>query len=161
MKGRWPWQLLVAALLVVLLATLATFQYRWLGEVSAAERDRMRATVRTRAADFSREFDTELTRTYVAFHVDGDTLDKDPAATLADAYAQWRSSTTTPALVREIYLVDGRLGESDPPRRFVPDRRALEAAQWPPALAESIAQARHAQPQIPGLPPPLLLADAI
>src|SRR4051812_31647616 len=39
-KGRWPWQLLVAALLVMLLATLATSQYRWLGEVSDAERDR-------------------------------------------------------------------------------------------------------------------------
>src|SRR5215468_5441725 len=66
-KGRWPWQLLVASLLVALLATLATFQYQWLGEVSQAERERMRASVRTRATDLSREFDSELTRTYVAF----------------------------------------------------------------------------------------------
>src|SRR5262245_42252000 len=162
MKGRWPWQLLVAALLVVLPATLATFQYRWLGEVSQAERERMRASLRARATDFSREFDGELTRAYVAFHVDGDTLDKDPAATLADAYAQCQSSSATPGLVRDVYLVDGRITDPGPPRRFDPDRRVLEPVEWPPALAESLARARHAQPQLPGVPPaPLLLADAI
>jgi signal transduction histidine kinase len=161
MKGRWPWQLLVAALLVVLLATLATFQYRWLGEVSQAEGERMRASVRTRAMDFTHEFDSELTRAYVAFHVDGDKLNKDPVATLADAYAQWQSSSVVPDLVRDVYLVDGRIADPGPPRRFDSDRRVLEAVEWPTALAESLARARHEQPQVPGLPPPLLLADAI
>src|SRR5262245_43579489 len=162
MMSRWGWPLLVAALLVILLATLATFQYRWLGEVSQAERERMRASVRTRAADFGREFDSELTRTYVAFHVDGDRLDNDPAATLADAYAQWQSSGAAPGLVRDVYLVDGRITDQGPPRRFDPDRRVLEPVEWPPALAESLARARYAQPPPPGVPPPpLLLADAI
>jgi signal transduction histidine kinase len=161
MTRRWPWQLLVAALLLVLLGTLATFQYRWLGEVSQAERDRMRASLRTRASDFSQEFDRELTRTYVAFHVDGERLDADPAATLGDAYARWQTSTTTPGLVRALYLVDGRVGDVAGPRRFDLDRRVLEPAEWPPELADSFDRVRHAQPQVPGVPPPLLLADAI
>ena len=67
---RVSWQLPVAAVLLVLLATLATFQYRWLGEVSRAEGERMRASLRTRASDFSQEFDRELTRTYIAFQID-------------------------------------------------------------------------------------------
>ena len=66
---RTPWQLLAAALLLVLLAILATLQYRWLGEVSEAERERMRASLRTRATEFGQEFDAEVTRAYVAFHV--------------------------------------------------------------------------------------------
>src|SRR6185295_5404070 len=161
MTRRWPWQLLVAALLLLLLGTLATFQYRWLGEVSQAERDRMRASLRTRTSEFSEEFDRELTRTYVAFHVDGERLDADPTATLADAYARWQASTATPGLVRAIYLVDGRIGEVGQPRQFDLERQMLEPAAWPPDLADSFARARHAPPEVPGVPPPLLLADAI
>src|SRR5262245_4452956 len=108
MVRRTPWPLVVAGALVVLLATLATLQYRWLGEVSEAERERMRAALRTRAADFTREFDSELTRTYVAFHVDGDRLDADPPATLADAVNRWQETASLPALVRALYLVEGR-----------------------------------------------------
>ena len=161
MTRRWPWQLLVAALLLVLLGTLATFQYRWLGEVSQAERERMRAGLRTRASEFSQEFDRELTRTYVAFHVDGERLDADPTATLAEAYSRWQASTATPGLVRALYLVDWRVGDEGQPRRFDLNRRVLEPSQWPPELADSFTRARHAQPQLPGVAPPMLLADAI
>jgi len=161
MIRRWPWQLLVAALLLVLLATLATLQYRWLGEVSQAERERMRASLQTRTSEFSQEFDRELTRIYAAFHVDGDRLETDPAATLAEAYARWQASTMTPRLVRALYLVDGRVGGAGPPRRFDLERRLLEPGEWPPELADSFDRARRAQPQVPGVPPPLLLTDAI
>ena len=134
MTRRWR-LLLVATLLLVLLGTLATLQYRWLGEVSQAERDRMRAGLRTRASDFSQEFDRELTRTYVAFHVDGERLDADPAATLADAYSRWQTTASNPRLVRALYLVDGRIGDVGQPRRFDLDRRVLVPAEWPPDLA--------------------------
>ena len=61
----------------MLLAALATFQYRWLGEVSEAERERMRASLRTRASEFTQEFDAELTRVFIAFQIDRDRLDAD------------------------------------------------------------------------------------
>jgi len=59
---RIPWPLVAAVALTVLLAVLATLQYRWLGAVSAAERERMRSSLQTRATDLAREFDGELTR---------------------------------------------------------------------------------------------------
>src|SRR2546428_9664987 len=90
MTRRLPWPLLIAAVLLVLLATLATLQYRWLGDVSQAERERMRVGLRTRTSELTQEFNGELTRIYVAFHVDSEGLDADPASTLADAYSQWR-----------------------------------------------------------------------
>ena len=40
----------VAVGLLGLLALLATLQYKWLGRISDAERDRMRATLNTRAS---------------------------------------------------------------------------------------------------------------
>ena len=67
-RASLPWQLIAGVVLAGLLATLATFQYRWLGEVSEAERARMRDTLQTRVADFTTAFDRELTQIYVAFH---------------------------------------------------------------------------------------------
>ena len=51
----------------VLLALLAFLQYRWLGQVSDGERERMRATLETRARDFAEEFDRELGKAVSAF----------------------------------------------------------------------------------------------
>jgi two-component system, OmpR family, sensor histidine kinase SenX3 len=56
-----------AVTLGVLLALLAFLQYRWLGQVSDGERQRMRATLEARARDFAAEFDRELGKAAAAF----------------------------------------------------------------------------------------------
>src|SRR5262245_54785535 len=108
MSGRPLSQLLAALALLALLAALGTMQYRWLGEVRDAERERMRANLRTRAADFSEAFDRELTRIYVAFHVDSKRLSTDPAGALAEAYKQLQAADGRPGLVDAVYLLEGR-----------------------------------------------------
>jgi signal transduction histidine kinase len=161
---RTPWQLLAAALLLVLLAILATLQYRWLGEVSEAERERMRASLRTRASEFAQEFDAELTRVYVAFHVGSDQLDADAAAALADAYARWQGGAKIPALVSAVYMADGRILDSAELRRLDPATRALMPIAWPPELSAALARTHQALPQVVGGPPSapsMLFADAI
>ena len=161
---RTPWQLLAAATLLVLLAVLATLQYRWLGEVSEAERERMRASLRTRATEFGQEFDAELTRAYVAFHVGSDQLDADAAAALSDAYARWQASARIPAIVSAVYLAEGKTVESAQLRRLDPGTRTLAPMEWPPELSASLARTHQALPQVVGGPPsapPMLFADAI
>jgi len=162
---RTPWQLLAAALLLVLLAILATLQYRWLGEVSEAERERMRASLRTRASELAQEFDAELTRAYVAFHVGSDQLDADAAAALADAYARWQASAKIPALVSAVYMADGRMLDSAELRRLDPAARALTPIEWPRELSAALARTHQALPQVVGGGPPsapsMLFADAI
>jgi two-component system, OmpR family, sensor histidine kinase SenX3 len=164
---RIPWQLLAAALLLVLLAILATLQYRWLGEVSEAERERMRASLRTRASELAQEFDAELTRAYVTFHVGSDQLDADAAGALASSYATWQANAKIPALVSAVYLAEGKSVDSAQLRRLDPATRALVPAEWPPALAASLArshQTHQALPPVVGGPnaaPSILFADAI
>src|SRR5206468_9608752 len=48
-------------------------------------------------------------------------------------------------------------------RRLNPGRRALEAIEWPPELAASLARTHQALPQVVGGPPipSMLFADAI
>lgn len=157
----WPWQLLAAAVLLVLLATLATLQYRWLGEVSEAERERMRASLRTRTSEFTQAFDSDLTRTYMAFHVDSDRLESDPAGALGDAWRRWQSTTTTPALVRGVYLAEGRSFDTARLRRFDPERRSLDSTEWPPDLAASLRRTQRTLPRVVGGPPPMMLTDAV
>jgi signal transduction histidine kinase len=161
---RTPWQLLAAAMLLVLLALLATLQYRWLGEVSDAERERMRASLRARASEFTQEFDGELTRTYLAFHVGSEQLDDDAAAALADAYARWQSTARIPALVRAVYLAEGATFDSAQLRQLQPAARTLAPLAWPPDLAASFARTHQTLPQVVGLArgaAPMLFADAI
>ena len=161
---RTPWQLLAAAILLVLLAVLATLQYRWLGEVSDAERERMRASLRARASEFTQEFDGELTRTYLAFHVDSAQLDEDAAAALADAYARWQSTAKTPALVRAVYLAEGKTFDAAQLRQLRPAARTLAAVAWPSDLAASFARTHQTLPQVVGVArgaTPMLFADAI
>src|SRR5438552_2785402 len=136
MPHRLPLQLVAAAILLVLLVVLATLQYRWLGAVSDAERDRMRTGLRTRASEFAREFDAEITRTFIAFHVDGDALERDAAGTLLHAYQRWRSPAPVADLVQAIFLVEQRSElASRELRRLDLDRRILEPAAWPADLA--------------------------
>jgi signal transduction histidine kinase len=160
-RPAFPWQVVAGVVLAGLLVTLAIFQYRWLGEVSQAERERMRASLRTRASEFTQEFDAELTRIYLAFQIDRDQLDADAASALAAAYRQWRSTTATPALVRGVYLAEGRTFESAKVQRLDPDRASLEPAAWPPEFSEMLKRVPRTLPQVAGFPPPLLLADAV
>ena len=71
MRGRVRVPLFVVALaLLGLIGLLAALQFRWLGQISDASRDRLRATLESGASAFARDFDAELTRAYLLFQVD-------------------------------------------------------------------------------------------
>src|SRR5262245_39111839 len=136
---RWspPWPLLAApVLLLVVLATLGTLQYRWLGEVSEAERARMRDSLRTRATEFTQAFDRELTRTYAGFHFTTEQLESGEAAALDAALTRWRASAPAPSLLRDVYLAQGVTFAASQLRRLDPAQHTLDAVDWPPAISE-------------------------
>ena len=56
---------ILVGLVMLLVPALAWMQYQWLGQLSTAERERMQRTLRTAAAQFATEFDTEMSRTLV------------------------------------------------------------------------------------------------
>src|SRR5438093_2006151 len=156
---RVPWLMVVAAALVALLAALATLQYRWLGNVSQAERERMRAGLRTRVSDFGEAFDRELTRIYVAFHVDAKALIADPAHTIADAFAAWQSTAAAPALVDAVYLLEAGSAPALSLKRLDPARSALDPVDWPTPLRQWRDRADRPPSALPGAPP-LFMPDA-
>jgi len=125
------WQLVAGFTLLVLLTTLGTYQYKWLGEVSEAERARMRENLQTRSNEFAADFDRELTRTYLAFHSDPESFDRNPAAAMANAFAAARASGAT-RIIKDVFLLDtdgaGAL------RRLDPAAGTLTLVVWPVEL---------------------------
>lgn len=100
---------------MLLVPALAYMQYEWLGQLSTAERERMQRTLRTAAAQFATEFDSELSRTLVSLQVDGQTIRDQNWTAYAERYSAWATSTGEPKLVRDVWLVDTKPGTTLPP----------------------------------------------
>jgi len=154
-------QLVAGVVLVVLLGTLGTFQYRWLGDVSEAERTRMRDSLRTRATEFTQEFDRELTRIYLAFHLDSDAFEREPATTLTDALARAKTAAAVPGLVKAVFLIEARGPHAGVLQQLDASGRALQPVEWPPALERWRRRAESVASAVPGMPSPIFMADAV
>lgn len=145
----------------VLLVVLAVLQYRWLGDVSTAERDRMRANLQTRANDFAQAFDSQITRVFTTFHVDPERLDADPAATLGESYGRLPVNLAPPGLVKGIFIVNPADADNNTVQRFRPEASRIDTVSMPPELRDWIARLRRALPTGSGAASPLLIADAV
>ena len=121
------------AAILVLLALLATLQYRWAGELSAAEIERLRGSAKSRAEALARDFDLEVTRAFVSLQMPGDALARGDFAAYPDRYEAWRRAAAFPALVRDVLLVEPD-GEGLRLSRYDPAGRVFAAAEWTPAL---------------------------
>jgi signal transduction histidine kinase len=121
--------LAIALALLGLIALLASLQYRWLGRISDAERDRMRASLNARAAGFAHDFDAELTRAYLLFQVDSQDAGT-VASGLAVRYDRWGATARYPGLLEDVYVT----GPDSLLHRYNPGTRLLEPVMWPAAL---------------------------
>jgi signal transduction histidine kinase len=121
---------ILVGVVMLLVPALAWMQYQWLGQLSTAERERMQRTLRTAAAQFATEFDSELSRTLVSLQVDGPTIRDHNWASYAQRYSAWASSVGEPRLVRDVWLVDTKPGMTLP-SAFVAEGRFGETAAVP------------------------------
>src|SRR5262245_61709074 len=133
-RSRPPLGLIVPAALAVLVVTLAVLQYRWLGQVSDAERERMKATLMQRADAFARDFDREVLHLYLALQTESAGLAQHDWAPFARRYEIWRESAEYPQLVKGIYFVEGD-GNRSPLLQYRPEAKSFEPVEWPAELA--------------------------
>ncbi len=128
--------------LLALLAILAALQYRWTGEASLAEQERMRQGLNESLGYFERSFDREISLvilSYWGFPVAtiAQTSDWQPAVSqlLVDAAERWRASATDPRLINRVLVAESRV--ADPPclYSFRAGASRLEETEWPADLA--------------------------
>jgi len=126
--------LVVVAFLALLLPLLAVLQYRWLGQLSQAERTQIRDFLQVAASRFSQDFNNELMVAMEDFAVGPMPPGGMPDLDLKAKYAKWTATSQFPHLIQDIWLAtmeaDGRLKLS----RLMPATGALQPSMWPANL---------------------------
>jgi signal transduction histidine kinase len=130
----------VAAALLGLIVLFATLQYKWLGQISDAERDRMSATLNTRASGFAQDFDGELTRAYLLFQLEPLQDGPPAAARVAARFDRWQATARYPRLIKDVYLVPGAAQTHASLQRFNQTTRVIEPVEWPESMGDLRAQ---------------------
>jgi two-component system, OmpR family, sensor histidine kinase SenX3 len=125
----------VVAILLALLPVLAIFQFRWLGKVSEAERERLQTSLRSSAAELSEEFDRELARVYTGLGMAPETLDAEAWEQFAAQFDRWAATALHPTLVRDIFLTRRDADGERALNRFDRGSRTFVACEWDPRLA--------------------------
>ncbi len=97
--------LAVVGLLVFLLVVLATLQYRWIAQVSEAERARLKTSLDQAAAGFCQDFDSEIARVSAHFNLEQPEDEAQLPWLLADRLRSWRSEAAWPGLIGQLSVV--------------------------------------------------------
>lgn len=171
MRYRPSRQLIVIGALAGLLLLLGTLQWRWLGQISANERERMTSSLGAHLREFTGEFDRELTRAYFWLQVDrSGPFGLTPANSTAH-FHRWFTTAPEARIVKDIYTVtlhvaDGGTGEPVLSRFDTESETLVREAQPPATLQPLLARLRALPPAAsptadkPGsAPPPPLQAD--
>ena len=152
----------VAVALLALIALLATLQYRWLGRISEAERERMQLTLTHRAREFAQDFDREVTRAYLLFQADPLQPQQEPASRMAERIERWQASSAFPRLLKEYYLVRREGADAFTLLQYDTQSRQLKPVEWPASMRDWREQfADHVEPAARGtlsirrMPPPI------
>ena len=124
---------LLTGILLVLLPALAVLQYRWVGQVSDAERERMQHNLRNAASQFRDAFDIEIGRALSNLQVGPVTARDGASEQYADRYDAWVDTAEHPRLVSEIFLLDA-VGPELRSRRFNVNTHNFEETSWPDVL---------------------------
>ena len=134
MKIHWPSApKVLTGLLVVLLPVLAFMQYRWVGQVSEGERERMQRNLETAADQFRDAFEREIGRAAFELQI-GVSTARDGASDLySERYTTWLSNADHPQIVADIFLVDGT-DEQLRLRRWNQATHVFELSLWPQSL---------------------------
>ena len=125
---------LVTGALLVLLPALAVLQYRWVGQVSTAERERMQRNLRNAAAQFREGFDGEIARAVISLQVGPQTAQEGASDRYTDRYDTWLNTAAHPQVVAAIFLLDEDHGLRL--RRWNADSHTFDMTDWPAVLAD-------------------------
>lgn len=129
--------LAIPALLVALLAGLATLQYHWSGMVSALERQRMRSNLFVAGSHFTEDFDHELTRAFLFFHPDPGIPADQRLDRVVQQYDRWMAEAPYPRLVRDVFVIRTAAKGGSEIQVLWPAQRRFVSCTWPPELAET------------------------
>ncbi len=144
LKYRPSFLLTLNLVMLGLLILLALLQYRWMGQVSQADRERRHAALQETAVRFCGDFDRELTRAYFHFSLDHHEIReldyarlKESASPLyASRYSRWVASAPFPNIINGLFIVLRDRDDTPSLAHFNRDSSSFEGIQWPENFRE-------------------------
>ena len=131
MRRNWLSFLLIAGLLG-LLVVLATLQYRWLGQISNAERERLEKNLQSDSNRFADDFNRLMQTAYYSFQFDANIWRGQNWAAFNERYEFWRQKGSYPDMFAEFYFVPAV--ENAATLRYAPDGKIFEPVELPEDL---------------------------
>ena len=150
---RLSLRLLLPAGLILLVMLLGALQYRWLGQVSEAERAQLGRSLSQRASEFAAEFDREMALASTMLAIDGEALDRDPWGALHARYDAWRERAMFPDMVKALYLARSE-EEGHALAKWTGTAAGGEAIAWPDHLSSLRATLGLYTPRVSTPPAP-------
>ncbi len=123
---------MLAGALLLLMPALAVLQFRWVGQVSDAEHERMKRNIEQAAAQFQKDFEGEI-GALRNLQVTAGTAREQAWERYSQRYDDWSNLAPHPNIVKNIYLVDSD-GRQLGVRRWNAEAREFQLGEWPPAL---------------------------
>ena len=152
MKRSW-FPILVVVALLGLLGLFATLQYRWLGQISEGERERLQRLVESDTDRFADDFNREIQNAYFNFQMSAGVWREQNWNEFNQRLIFWRGKAAYPNLIRDFYFAEA--GEAQNLLRYNSETGAFEAAQWTEELSllkPSLADEKAFQPADTRLP---------
>ena len=121
--------------LLVLLPVLAVLQYRWMGQVSEGERERLQKNLREGATKFTQDFDREIARLFFSFQFSAFRRPTAPDEEFAACYARWAQEAAFPGLLKDGYSIETDADGQVRLQRFDRATGRFQPATWEGRLA--------------------------
>jgi signal transduction histidine kinase len=121
-------------MLALLLGVLAVLQYRWVGEVGRAERQRLQDGLRLSARRFAAALDREVVGVFLAFRFEPGHSETPADATVLPRLAAWQARSEHPGLVSGVTLVSRDVSRALTVEDCDGEKRACHASTLPAEL---------------------------
>jgi signal transduction histidine kinase len=125
---------LLAGALLLLMPALAVLQFRWVGQVSEAEHDRMQRNLQIAAGQFRQEFDGEI-NSAIRDIPPAPAIVNDSAWDRYTRYDDWQKDAVHPGIIKNVYVIVNEAGQPVPLRWNNDEgKRTFERVSWPAVL---------------------------
>jgi len=132
-KSSDRFRIIILILLLLLIPSLAIMQYLWLGQLSDAEKVRLKSNLKNSAIKFSEDFDTELTKIHNLFRIEADNKN-DFLMKISDAKNKWQNSTSFQSLIDDIYLMTYSEHKGFQLKKYLNEKKEFIKTSWPQKL---------------------------
>jgi len=132
--------------MVAVVCTLAVLQYRWTGEISRSEQQRLKANLTTSVRGFEQEFSYDFERLCEAFEIDPEVPEASLESRLLHQRSEWERMTSRDALLARVDIWKLEEGHASFESLEASGRHSVEASL--PGRLDSLRQYLERQAQL-------------